>query len=164
MTSATSPPPRGALRIATAPGGAGPLRCPLPAPCGGAGAPPWASSRGRGVLPPRCARLLGLRLALCVFPPSLDLSQCTAGGLCGVKATPFGWGCAPAWTPAPPQWRRCERREQRQNCRGPVAQRPSNPVARVLPPHQREEAQGNLDAPSHHIPGRESKRRPRLFA
>src|SRR5712691_9413464 len=50
-----------------------------------------------------------------------------AGGLSRVKAKPSavrsGWlASSPALTLAPPQWRRCERREERKNCRGPAAQ------------------------------------------
>ena len=121
-----SPPPRGALRIATAPvGRAASLPCRLRV----------AALRRRPGLPPKAGESTrdgerGCSACDCpaaVFPPSLDLSQCTAGGLSGVKAKPSGWGCAPAWTPAPPQWRRCERREQRQNCRGPAAKTAERP-------------------------------------
>src|SRR5207237_375452 len=70
------------------------------------------------------------------------------GGALRCQGQALRVGLRPSLDTSPPQWRRCERREQRKNCRGPAAQRPSNPVARVLPPHKREEAQGNLDVPS----------------
>jgi hypothetical protein len=57
------------------------------------------------------------------LPPWIFRSVLRGGSVVSRPSPPLrsGWGNAPALTPAPPQWRRCERREQRKNCRGPAA-------------------------------------------
>jgi len=94
----------------------------------GTGLAPSASSQTRGAYAQRRASGLGLHLSRCCLPSLLHLSQSTAGRLSGVKAKPVGWlASSPALTPAPLQWRPCERRDGRQNRRGPAAQTAKQP-------------------------------------
>jgi hypothetical protein len=62
-----------------------------------------------------------------------------------------------------PPWLRGERRAERQNRRGPPLMRTSFPVARIFPPHHREDAQGEAPhyGPSGVIPRQGSQKRQR---
>ncbi len=100
--------------------------------------------QNRGVLPRRRAGLLGLPLALCFFPPSLDLSQGTARGLVS-RPSPAG-GAPPQPGHQPPRSGGAAKGGTKdKTAEGQPLKQPSAPVARVVTPHQREEAQGNLD-------------------
>jgi hypothetical protein len=58
------------------------------------------------------------------LPPWIFRSVLRGGSWASRPSPPLrcGWlASSPALTPAPPQWRRCERRDERQNRRGPAA-------------------------------------------
>ncbi len=137
------------------------LRHPASSSERGAATAPWASSKGGGVRVPRRAGLLGLRLPLCVLSSLLGLFRSVLrGGSVASRPSPPG-GAAPQPGHQPPRSGGAAKGGSKdKTAEGQPLRRPSNPVARVFTPHQREEAQGTLAGPSRsHTPAGQAKAR-----